>query len=288
MGTHVAISPSDGAMLLITVHAMVGGSVQENVTVSQIVFPVDLTEPEQALFLANAAGNAPQSEVDAALATLEAMQHPGFLTELAANTGVGSVTSLSVDPLPIAVPSGSSLVLGTLTPQTLTTTAGAALGDTSLAVTAFTPVQDWPVDTAITSKKVFDDAAVLQAEADVAAAATALAAAEAAAAAYVPPAVVKARAVKAAADAELAAAQAAEATDAPTPTPVPTPVPVPPIPDPTVKAAAIAAATARVRAADTALTTAQAAVPLDQATLAAAQTEKVAADQALVDANALV
>jgi hypothetical protein len=75
MPNHLAISPSDGAILLIVVNPMVGGSVQENLTLSEVVVPAG-TPAEQAAFLGSFAVGVDESELTAALLVLEERRHP--------------------------------------------------------------------------------------------------------------------------------------------------------------------------------------------------------------------
>jgi hypothetical protein len=240
MANHLAISPSDGEILLINVQQNTGGSVQESVSVSFIQVPVGLSLADYARWEIWMRAQGLEAEGDAVVAVLEERTHPDMVAALTAATGVGKITSLSITPLKVALASGTSVTLGVTpvgpattppapSPQSVTLSADAALGATSLAVTEFTPTSDWPIDASVNAKGAIDKALVDAAKADVATADAALAAALAIPPPE-PPAVVKARAAKAAAEQALKDAEADAAADAtePTPAPVnPTPVVTP-------------------------------------------------------------
>jgi hypothetical protein len=315
MAKHMALCPNCGEILIVHVQAMVGGSVQENVGVSYIAMPSGLDEAGQQRFLASFRGDYAELEYNAAVAAWGAKWYPDRVATLAIGTGIVEITSLSVTPLQLALDKGASVVLGSeppaipvaapsavsqpaatppvvkVSPQSVKLSAAATLGATSLEVEKFTPAQHWPVGTSVNAKAAREAAATKAklaldvAKAD-AAVELAMAAAEVAkeradweAAHPKPVTVEQALADKAKAEKALAAASTPTSSG-----PAPTPTPG----DPAAKAAAIAAATARVQAADTALATATTAVPFDQSAVDRAQSEKTAADQALVNANALV
>jgi hypothetical protein len=237
MSRHLAISPSDGAILLVTVNALVGGSVQENVGLSQVVVPAG-TAAEQSLYLGSVAGDVPEVEMKAALLALEEIRHPEVKTAADAQ-----------------VVADAALVSATANLATAQAKVPVDQPAIDAAQTAY--------DKALTDKQAADKAfADAKSKAD---------------AEDAPPPPAEALDAAVAADQkQLAADQAAAAAeDAAEATP------------PTAKAAAIAAATARVTAANAALATASAEVPHNQAAIDAAQAEKAAAGQALVNAEAL-
>jgi hypothetical protein len=75
MANHLAISPSDRAILLISVAAHTGGSVQESLGVSEVVVP-DGTAAEQAAYVGSLSIGVAEAELAAVLLVLEERRHP--------------------------------------------------------------------------------------------------------------------------------------------------------------------------------------------------------------------
>jgi hypothetical protein len=75
----------------------------------------------------------------------------GASSKLTSATGVSPITTLAISALPAALSNGATLTLGYggATPQTVTLSAGASLGATSLTVTSFTPSANFPIGTDI-------------------------------------------------------------------------------------------------------------------------------------------